>query len=56
MGDETAGFLQLIWVRWKQEYFLGKDWTGQIALNRFNKIVDWRPVVGSELMRRTHDP
>jgi hypothetical protein len=37
--DETAGVLDLIWVKRKQEYFLGQDWTGQITLNRFKKIV-----------------
>jgi hypothetical protein len=37
LGDETAGFLALIWGFRKQEYFRQQDWTGQITLNRFNK-------------------
>ena len=33
VGDETARFLELIWVRRKQEYFCKEDWTGKISLN-----------------------
>jgi hypothetical protein len=32
----TARLLKLIWGRGKQEYFLKRDWTGQITLNRFS--------------------
>jgi hypothetical protein len=38
VGDEMARFLELIWGRRKQEYFRGKDWTGQITLIRFRKL------------------
>ena len=39
VGDEMAGFLELIWDWREGEYFYRRDWTGQITLNRFNKIV-----------------
>src|SRR5258705_2710075 len=39
VGDEMAGFLELIWGRREGEYFCGREWTGQITLNRFIKIV-----------------
>jgi hypothetical protein len=32
----------VIWGRGKAEYFFKDDWTGQISLNRFNKLGFWR--------------
>ena len=37
VGDETAGFLAVIWGEGEEEYFLRRVWTGQITLNRLNK-------------------
>jgi hypothetical protein len=38
MWDETAGDIEVIWVRREREYFSSEDWTGQIRLIRFNKF------------------
>ena len=35
--DETTGNTAVIWVFGEAEYFLKRDWTGGIALNRFEK-------------------
>ena len=32
----------VIWVCGEAEYFCAEDWTGQIALNRFNKFAALR--------------
>jgi len=37
VGDETVGFLVLIWEKWQEEYFLIRGLTGQITLNRLTK-------------------
>jgi hypothetical protein len=39
MWDETAGVIEVIWVRMESEYFCKWDWTGQITLNRLNKLL-----------------
>ena len=38
VGDEMAGLLPVIWGKWEEEYFLRRDWTGQITLNWFRKF------------------
>src|SRR5258708_23935117 len=36
--DETAGDIEVIWVKRERIYFCKWDWTTQITLIRFNKI------------------
>jgi hypothetical protein len=38
MWDETAGVIEVIWVRMESEYFCEEDWTASISLIRFNKL------------------
>jgi hypothetical protein len=37
--DGTATDIDLIWGGGEAEYFLNEDWTGQITLNAFKKLV-----------------
>jgi hypothetical protein len=36
--DETARFIEVIWVERERDYFCKSDWTGQITLIPFNKF------------------
>jgi len=36
--DETTEDMEVIWVKMESEYFFREGWTGQIRLNRFNKL------------------
>src|SRR3981081_3232484 len=51
VGDETARFLQVIWGKWEEEYFLGRGWTRFTDLPVGQKSQDgyhWRyPFCGS---------
>ena len=54
MGDETARFLELIWVRRKQEYFCREGWTGKISLNLKENFFSMRKARADE--RRRDEP
>jgi hypothetical protein len=50
LGDETARLIVLICPTDEAEYFPRGDWTGQITLKGFGKLVFWRKGVGAGLM------
>ncbi|KRQ93834.1 hypothetical protein CQ10_05175 [Bradyrhizobium valentinum] len=52
MRDETAGFLVLIWGDREGICFCGGDWTGQIALIWFGKLVFARNDQGGQARLR----
>jgi hypothetical protein len=39
MWDETAGDMQVIWVKRERKYFLMEDWTTQIRLICLKKFL-----------------
>jgi hypothetical protein len=42
---------EVIWVRWKQEYFCKGDWTGQISLKPLQKIAQMRRAISPPFRR-----
>jgi len=53
--DGMAMDIDLIWGRGEADYFFNEDWTGQITLNAFRKLVFARRAFSAKILGRKAD-